>query len=61
MIYTCIHSSDFNEMINLSDVIFGTDKLFAMSTNKKFKESYVQCCYPPSSFVQRSWNGDAES
>jgi hypothetical protein len=35
MIYTCIHSSDFNEMINLFNVIFDTDKLFVMSTNKK--------------------------
>jgi hypothetical protein len=26
-----------------------------------FKEGYVQCCYPSSSFVQRSWDGDAES
>jgi hypothetical protein len=26
-----------------------------------FKESYVQHCYPSSLFVQRSWDGDAES
>jgi hypothetical protein len=26
-----------------------------------FKESYVQCRYPSSFFVQRSWDGDAES
>jgi hypothetical protein len=26
-----------------------------------FKESYIQCCYPSSFFVQRSWDGDAES
>jgi hypothetical protein len=25
-----------------------------------FKESYTQRCYPSSSFVQRSWDGDAE-
>jgi hypothetical protein len=24
-----------------------------------FKESYIQHCYPSSSFVQRSWDGDA--
>jgi hypothetical protein len=27
----------------------------------RFKESYVQRYYPSSSFVQRSWDGDAES
>jgi hypothetical protein len=26
-----------------------------------FKESYIQCCYPSSFFVQRSWDGDVES
>jgi hypothetical protein len=26
-----------------------------------FKESYIQRCYPSSVFVQRSWDGDAES
>jgi hypothetical protein len=26
-----------------------------------FKESYIQRCYPSSFFVQRSWDGDAES
>jgi hypothetical protein len=26
-----------------------------------FKERYIQRCYPVSSFVQRSWDGDAES
>jgi hypothetical protein len=26
-----------------------------------FKESYIQRCYPSPSFVQRSWDGDAES
>jgi hypothetical protein len=26
-----------------------------------FKESYIQCCYPSSFFVQRSWDGDAKS
>jgi hypothetical protein len=26
-----------------------------------FKESYIQRYYPSSSFVQRSWDGDAES
>jgi hypothetical protein len=25
-----------------------------------FKESYIQRCYPSSSSVQRSWDGDAE-
>jgi hypothetical protein len=26
-----------------------------------FKESYIQRYYPSSSFIQRSWDGDAES
>jgi hypothetical protein len=26
-----------------------------------YKESYIQCCYPSPSFVQMSWDGDAES
>jgi hypothetical protein len=26
-----------------------------------FMESYLQHCYPTSSFVQRSWDGDVES
>jgi hypothetical protein len=25
-----------------------------------FKENYIQHCYPSPSFVQRSWDGDAE-